>query len=306
MKILVLDMSPMARRIIRDELLASNFEILEADSPAMALEILGSTPDISLITTAISLGEMDGFEFLDNLRSDEVCTQLKPLNNHQVPAIFVTSNDTDEDRLKGFKVGAADFIQKPWTRGKLTEHIESALGQSDELHGMQVLVVDDSPTARVFIQVCLQRLGVTIHMADDGTSALEFLQNNKVDLVLTDLNMVQMNGDELCLKIREDLGLKELPVIFLSANDDRNTIITLFRMGATDYLNKPFLQEELMARIKAHLHREKLLSALRDVADIRSSSETQTSGAPGAENRSRSWTMTWNVHRESCWWMMDQ
>ena len=119
------------------------------------------------------------------------------------------------------------------------------------------------------------------HEADDGTTALDFLNNNHVD---TDLNMTHMDGDVLCLKIRADKNLKDLPIIFLSANDDRDTIISLFRLGATDYLKKPFLQEELMARLKVHLQREKLMSTLRDVTDIRSSGQEITSASASGSN----------------------
>ncbi len=268
MKILVLDLSPLARRLIREELLVSDYEVVEAESPEQALHILASVRDIALMTTAVSLGSIDGFEFIANLRSEETRRRLKPVNNDNIPLMIVTSNDTDADRVKGFRVGAADFIQKPWQRGELAARIEAALGHGDDLRGMSILVAEDSATTRVFIRACLARLGVTIHEVDDGHTALDFLSRNHVDLVLTDLNMIHLDGDALCLKIRRTLGLKDLPVIFLSANDDRDTIIALFRMGATDYLKKPFYQEELMARLKVHLQREKLMATVRDEASV--------------------------------------
>ncbi|MBU8872086.1 MAG: response regulator [Gemmatimonadales bacterium] len=264
MKILVLEHSPLARRIIRDELLPSGYEILEAETVQEAHNILASIPGICLITTGVATDEGDGFEFIKNLRSAETVASLKPLKNHAVPAILVTSNDTDEDRLKGYQVGAADFIQKPWQRDQLLGHVNSVLGQDDELAGMSVLVADDSPTARTFVSNCLSRLGVTIHEVDDGDTAYEFLKGQSVDMVVTDLKMERMDGDILCLKIRGELGLKKLPVIFLSASEDKGTILSLFKLGATDYLMKPFLQEELMARLKVHLERAKLMQALKD------------------------------------------
>jgi DNA-binding response OmpR family regulator len=268
MKILVLDLSPLARRLIREELLVSDYEVIEAESPEQALDILSRVRDISLMTTAVSLGNIDGLEFIANLRSPEARTRLERLNNADIPVLLVTSNDTDADRVKGFRVGAADFIQKPWHRGELAARVESALGQGDELRGMSILVAEDSATTRVFIRACLARLGVTIHEVDDGQAALDFLSRNHVDLVLTDLSMIHLDGDALCLKIRRTLGLTDLPVIFLSATDDRDTIISLFRLGATDYLKKPFYQEELVARLKVHLQREKLMGTLKEIADV--------------------------------------
>ncbi len=220
------------------------------------------------MTLGTVLDGMDGFDFLEEINSPEFQDQLKPLNNDGLQVVFVTSNDNDADRLRGYNIGAADFIQKPWPKGQLLAHIESLLGHSSEMQELSVLVVDDSPTSRRFVHSCLARLGVTVHEADDGDVALEFLRENAVDVVLTDLNMVRMDGDTLCLKIRNELDLPDLPVIFLSANEDKSTILTLFKIGATDYLTKPFIQEELMARLKVHLEREMLTRTLREVTGI--------------------------------------
>lgn len=266
MKVLVLDTSAMARRLIREELDLGGYEVLEAESRARALSLLKRTPGISLLTTPVVLEDGDGFGFISQLRSEELKPELERVGNHDVPAILVTANDTDADRLRGFQVGAADFIQKPWRRGRLLAHVDSILGRGEELSGMQVLVADDSPFARRFVRTCLTRLGVEVHEADDGDAALAFLRDRRVDMLVTDLNMVRMHGDELCLKVRGELGLAELPVIFLTANEDKTTMLALFKLGATDYLRKPFLQEELTARLRVHLERERLISALRQLA----------------------------------------
>lgn len=257
MKILILEESPLARRFIKEELLPMGFELLEAATPQDALDILCTVPDIALITLRVVMKGMDGFQFLEHLNTPEVQVRLKEAGNHRTPAVIVTSNDTDQDRLRGFQVGAADFIQKPWPPGELLKHVNTVLGRSTEMAGMAVLVVDDSPTARSFIRICLQRLGVQIYEAEDGDQAVHFLREDpgRVDLVITDLNMVRMDGDELIVKVRGELGLKDLPVIFLSGNEDKEKVLTLFKLGATDYLKKPFLQEELVARMRAYLLR---------------------------------------------------
>ncbi len=272
MKILILEESGLARRFIKDELVPSGYEIHEAATPDDALAILTTVADFDLITLRVVMQGMDGFQFLEHLQTSEIRQQLKKFQNHKVPAMFVTSNDTDKDRLRGFQVGAADFIQKPWPPGDLLRHVNRALGCSTELAGMSVLVVDDSRTARNFIKNCLERLGVQIHEADDGDKAVEFLSDpaNEVDLVITDLNMKRMNGDTLTLKIRGELGYSDLPIIFLSGNDDKEKILSLFKMGATDYLKKPFLQEELISRMRAYLTRVKAQHKLQDtVARLR-------------------------------------
>jgi CheY-like chemotaxis protein len=280
MKILALDPSPLMLRLIHDELVVGGHEVLMAEYCDQALDLLRTIPNISLITTSLVLDSGDGFSFIQGLRSDEVQSTLAPLRNDNLPAILVTANDTDADRLRGYNAGAADFIQKPWHHGHLLSRVEDVACHDDELAGMSVLVADDSPTARSFLRICLGRLGVTVHEVDDGDTALAFLRDHRVDMLVTDLNMVRMDGDELCRKVRGELGLTDLPVIFLSANEDEFTVLSLFKLGATDYLKKPFLQEELSVRLKVHLDRARLISTLRQVADIRSADQP---GQPHAQ-----------------------
>ncbi len=125
---------------------------------------------------------------------------------------------------------------------------------------LQILVVDDSSSARMGIVSSLKGIGAQIHEADDGEAAYAFLKENhlKIDLVLSDLVMKKMHGDELCSKIRNDLNIKDLPIIILSSNTDKETVLKLFRAGANDFLFKPFMPEELMARIGAHLDQRRL------------------------------------------------
>jgi CheY-like chemotaxis protein len=264
MKILVVEESPLTRKFIINELKTEGFEIEVAASAEEALGVLETVPDIGLITLRVVMEGMDGFQFVDHLQTPEVRRRLRPLRNDRIPTIFVTSNDTDEDRLRGYKVGAAYFIQKPWPKGDLVKHVNMALGRGSQFSGETVLVVDDSPTARRFIAACLAHLGVNILEADDGDTAVEILADptKRVDLVVTDLMMERMDGDELCVKIRGELGLTDLPIIFLSGNEDKTTILSLFKMGATDYLKKPFMKEELVARLRAYLDRESSRKAL--------------------------------------------
>lgn len=129
-----------------------------------------------------------------------------------------------------------------------------------------ILVAEDSRSARSGIVSSLASINATIHEADDGLSAFEMIRGNpsSMDLILSDLVMKTMHGDELCHKIRHELAIKDLPFIILSSQTDKRTIIKLFEAGVNDYLFKPFTPEELVARIRAHLDQRrlhKLLSA---------------------------------------------
>ena len=134
--------------------------------------------------------------------------------------------------------------------------------RSDSLN---ILVVEDSIPARMGIVSTLKGVDARIHEADDGLTAYEFLKRDpsKIDLVLSDLVMKKMHGDELCKRIRNDLGLSDLPIVILSSKSDKESIIKLFRAGASDYLFKPFTPEELVARISTHLNQRSLNKILK-------------------------------------------
>lgn len=130
---------------------------------------------------------------------------------------------------------------------------------------LTILIVDDSSSARIKIVSSLTGLEANIIEADDGSSAFSILMREmaSIDLVISDLVMKEMHGDELCKAIRNDLGLKDLPVIILSSNNDKDSVLTLFQAGANDYLYKPFTPQELLARIKSHLEQRKLNKILK-------------------------------------------
>jgi DNA-binding response OmpR family regulator len=260
MKILVLEESAMARTFISEELAPASYEIVEVATPDEAMELLSSDSSIDLMTMRMYMEGMDCFEFLKCLHTGELSERVREVGNERMPVVIVTSSDTLENRLHGFQVGAADFLEKPWKSGKLLHTVERILGQSEEVAGLKVMVAEDSGTARRFITSCLERLGVEIIEVDDGLAAWNILAENPqaVDILITDLTMKDMHGDELCLKIRRELGLADMPIIFLSGNDDRERTLSLFKLGATDYIQKPFYQEELVARMRVHLQHRKM------------------------------------------------
>ncbi|MBF0449802.1 MAG: response regulator [Candidatus Magnetomorum sp.] len=272
MKILTVDDDSLIRKIIRRELEPAGYQLFDAVHGKEGLEKLFTIPDIDLITLDVEMPVMGGFDVLSNLNTPESIAQLKLVNNTNVPVILVTSNDTKKVRDKGFKLGAANFVVKPFSRGELLHAVNKILKPKDLLKDLSVLVVDDSITLRKFIVSSIMELGVTIYEADDGTTAFDLVKElrNDIDLVLSDLHMKRMNGDDLCRKIRNELGIKDMPIIFLSSNEDRNKILELFKIGATDYLSKPFFKEELLARMYVHLeHRKMNKNRIKIVSELK-------------------------------------
>lgn len=137
--------------------------------------------------------------------------------------------------------------------------------ENQDSNPFKILIVEDSASARFKIIDALKGLDAAILEADDGTTALSILKQeaDTIDLVLSDLVMKIMHGDELCKIIRKGLGFKDLPVIILSSQNDKDSILRLFQAGANDYLFKPFTPKELLARIQSHLEQRKLNTILK-------------------------------------------
>jgi len=115
-----------------------------------------------------------------------------------------------------------------------------------------ILIVDDNSKNLQVLATTLKQQDYEVEFAVDGKTALEWLNSNDFDLILLDIMMPGMNGFEVCKVIREDLR-KDTPIIFLTAETEKEDLVKGFNLGAQDYITKPFNTEELLARVKTHL-----------------------------------------------------
>jgi len=133
---------------------------------------------------------------------------------------------------------------------------------------MRILIVDDDPKLRSYVSAGLQQHGIEGVTASDGESALSVLQEDTrgFDLILLDVMMPALSGWELLHELRE--RGRETPVIFVTARDSVEERVRGLRLGADDYVIKPFAFQELLARIEVVLRRRKQLPPIQ-VADLR-------------------------------------
>ncbi|MDR9798353.1 response regulator transcription factor [Aeribacillus pallidus] len=122
----------------------------------------------------------------------------------------------------------------------------------------KILIVDDDPHIRKLIRVILSEEGFTILEAEDGKDALSLLDSEKVDLIILDIMMPNMDGWDLCENIRTYYS-DSLPILMLTAKGETAQKVKGFNLGADDYLVKPFHPAELLARIKALLKRYQII-----------------------------------------------
>jgi len=116
----------------------------------------------------------------------------------------------------------------------------------------RILVVDDEPQITRVLRTSLSSQGYDIRVANDGETALEILKDWTADLVITDLSMPNMDGLELCRRLR---AKSQVPIIVLSVKGEEQTKVKALDAGADDYVTKPFGINELLARVRASLRR---------------------------------------------------
>lgn len=116
-----------------------------------------------------------------------------------------------------------------------------------------VLVVDDELGALTLIGIMLERGGFNVLKAQDATLALALLDQGTPDLIILDVMMPGMNGIDLCREIRKRPQTRTTPVVILSARGDAESVMQGMEAGANDYLPKPILHHDLVAKVRAIL-----------------------------------------------------
>ncbi|MFM6906938.1 MAG: response regulator [Acinetobacter tjernbergiae] len=120
-----------------------------------------------------------------------------------------------------------------------------------------ILIIDDEPQIRKFLDIALRAQGYHVHVAENGMKGLEILATRGADLLILDLGLPDMEGQQVLTEMRQ---WSDIPVIVLSARPDENQKIKLLDAGANDYVTKPFSIQELCARIRVMFRNKPQLS----------------------------------------------
>lgn len=163
--------------------------------------------------------------------------------------------------------------RESWGREPLSDSLAAASG------GGHILVVDDDPAVRRLLRRCLELSGYTVDESGSAEEALDRIPRSLYDLVFLDLNLPDRSGHEILEAIRSEPATRLLPVVMLTGLGTTEDRIRAYREGATDFLPKPFVPEELIPRVRSlvllkqfadeHEHVEKVFLALAITIDAR-------------------------------------
>ncbi len=185
-----------------------------------------------------------------------------------MPVVAVTAFAMAEDKERASRAGFDGYIEKPISVRALPGQIEAFLGGAGGLMDIPatVLAVDDQPTNLRLLDAVLTPRGHRVLTAASGAEALALLETEDVDIVLLDILMPEMDGYEVCRRIRSTPATEFLPVVMITASGTEQRLAAL-EAGADDFVTKPFDQSELLARVASLARIKRYHDTIRRQAD---------------------------------------
>lgn len=184
---------------------------------------------------------------------------------HNIPSIVFTAKLDDSFRKKIYTKGLVDYVLKEGPAN--VQYVVSLLRQLKRNSNIEVLVVDDSATVRAYIKHLLVIYQFNVFEAVDGVDALNVVkQNPNISLVLTDFNMPNMDGLELTKNLRIEKSNQEMAIIGMSAFGNNQLSAHFLKLGGSDFIIKPFLEEEFFCRINQNMELLEHISQLKFLA----------------------------------------
>ena len=315
--LLVVDDNQQMRSVVKGILADLGFvNVFLAGSGEEACRILTERP-IAAVISDLDMPGMNGLQLLRWVRGT--------LADKELPFMLLPSEANRDGLLAAAQAGVTDCLIKPFTLATFHSKLQAMfLSRGDAaarraavrraavpvaapappLIGMErpleerlreatVLVVDDIATNIKVIAGMLAEDGYGIKVAISGKKALEIIPVHRPDLILLDVMMPEMDGFEVCRRLKADPATADIPVIFLSAKDQAEDIVSGLELGAVDYVTKPVDPAILKARLRTHLRLAGMMadlkrqnSAVADNAHLREEVERLSRydlGAPLAE-----------------------
>jgi DNA-binding response OmpR family regulator len=209
-------------------------------------------PDVVLLDLCFPDSAENGFGLLAELTTSEP----------PVPVLVFTAHESFADRLKVARLGGQGFLQKPVSPAQVREAIAHVL-QKSHTPEAKLLIVDDDPHLLDFLRTLLEPWGFKPILLDDPQQFWDTLERSAPDLLILDVEMPELSGIDLCQVVRNDPCWSDLPVLFLSAHTDTETVHRVFTAGADDYVTKPIVGPELVARVLNRVERTQILRKLK-------------------------------------------
>ncbi len=280
--VLIVGDSKVMGKVLHDFLVSfgiapGNFHYCANSTETLALI---ETVRIDLILTSMWLPPpVNGLELLEEIRGYEKEEIRK------VPFVMLVGKDHPAYREKAHNLGISGYLTKPFkadalqwvverifldkfTEGDSTEVNQDASASTRliapekqfSIKGMRIMLVDDSTTNLKILKNTLASEGLIYQEATSAESALQLLSEELPDLIVLDVVMAGMDGFEVCRILKNEKRTRDIPIIFLTSLDNKQSVLEGFNAGGVDYISKPFVPEEVKLRIQTQLQLTQILN----------------------------------------------
>lgn len=279
-RVLIVDDIPTNVRLLEARLSAEYFDVVTASSGPAALELC-ERGDIDLILLDVMMPGMDGFEVCRRLKADP--------RTAFVPVLMVTALDQPSDRVRGLECGADDFLTKPVDDVQLMSRVKSLVrlkGLTDELRARaqtgQEIAMEDAMRAMASVGAAngnILLVDVDIRQAErvrayltpahhvdiltePGEAALA-VSGGEYEVALVSMSLGDFDPLRVASQMRTAEATRSLPILLLAEEDDRSRIVRGLELGVNDFVIRPIERNELLARVRTQLKRQRYAVALR-------------------------------------------
>jgi len=237
--------------------ISKNIEVIIASTFKEGMKYIlkyGNSLNLTLLNDNIS--DIKDSSVIDVLEVNNIKTIIICENIKELPTDLVFSKECIIDCIVKYD-------------DKSTKNIVNSASRILKNLEKNILVVEDSKIQLAVISKILTKMNLNVSVAHDGVEAYEIIENRDTpfDLILTDYYMPNMDGLELTLKIREEYDKDEVGVIILSSNNQPEIASQFLKMGANDFINKPYNETEVMTRINSNLDLIELFAKTKDMAN---------------------------------------
>jgi diguanylate cyclase (GGDEF)-like protein len=250
-RVLVVDDDPEFLRVVTTFGRERAIDVVPVRTATAALKLATAhPPDAAIIDLRLDENDLSSFELARALREVPGCESL--------PLAFVSSAGRLSDRIAATHVGASLYLSKPLDAEGLSAAVHQ-LTATNRATRPRMLVVDDDPEFVRQVLALLVDSGLQTSTLTDPTYIVETLEEVRPDVVLLDAEMGEFSGFDICRMIRTIPKWQDLAILFVTSLSDTASRVAAFEVGADDYLMKPIVKEELLARIRVRVERNGLL-----------------------------------------------
>lgn len=188
----------------------------------------------------------------------QIAKELRALKGYnELPLSFISADTSIPTRIAAVHAGASQFLDKPLRSGDFAAAVRR-LAPLETEDRPRVFIVDDDEMLLKHLSLILKAEGMKVDTLSDPTRILDVIHKIRPDILLLDVVMPEIGGIDVCRILRSSEPWRELPILFMTVQTSNEILLKCYQAGADDYIEKPILKEELLARINVRLERVRL------------------------------------------------